>query len=189
VFFEFTGDFNHDGWLDIMTIGFPGKEAFWFENPGQVADPKGNAVEWKQHLVLDTVDDESPVLTKLVGDKPVLVCIHEGKFGYAAPDPSDATKPWIFHGISPRNGGYQRFTHGLGVGDVNGDGRLDLLEASGWWEQPENLDGDPVWKKHDFHFADTSAEMYAFDIDGDGDADVVTATHAHQYGIAWYEQV
>src|SRR5215831_4814672 len=63
VFFEFTHDFNGDGFVDIMTIGFPGKEAAWYENP------KGQNGEWKKHLILDVVDDESPVLTKLVGDK------------------------------------------------------------------------------------------------------------------------
>ncbi len=82
-------------------------------------------------------------------------------------------------------GSYRCFTPSAWASAIaTGDGRLDLLEASGWWEQPEKLDGDPVWKKHEFKFADTSAEMYAFDIDGDGDADIVTATHAHQYGIA-----
>ncbi len=182
VFFEFVYDFNHDGWQDIMTIGFPGKEAQWYENP------KGAGEMWKAHPILDVVDDESPVPTNIVGDdKPELVCIYQSALGYATPDASDSTKAWTFHAISPK-GDYQRFTHGLGVGDVNGDGRMDLLEKDGWWEQPEKLDGDPKWKKHAFKFADTSAQMYAFDIDGDSDNDVLTCTHAHQFGIAWYEQ-
>ena len=32
-FIAYTADFNGDGWADILVIGFPGKEAFWFENP------------------------------------------------------------------------------------------------------------------------------------------------------------
>lgn len=182
VFFEFTGDFNNDGYTDIMTVGFPGKDATWYENP------QGKTGDWKAHLILDVVDNESPVLAKFPGDRFSLVCIHDGQFGYAALDPSDPAKPWKFHPVSNKDPGNQRFTHGLGVGDVNGDGRLDLLERTGWWEQPEKLDGDPLWKKHPFNFADTSAQMYAYDIDGDGDNDVVTCTHAHGYGLAWFDQ-
>ena len=182
-FFAFTCDVNHDGADDIVTIGFPGKEAFWYANP---KDPKNT--NWEKHLLFPTVDDESPTLTNLVGDDfPELVCCSGGTIGYATPDKSDPTKPWAWHAISDK-AGYQRFTHGLGVGDVNGDGRLDVIEKSGWWEQPESLDGDPKWKKHEFDFSGPgSSQMYAYDVDGDGDNDVITALAAHGYGLAWYE--
>src|SRR5213078_3658172 len=51
-----------------------------------------------------------------------------GQLGYAEPDASDPTKPWTFHPISPKSH-YQRFTHGLGVGDVNGDGANDVITS------------------------------------------------------------
>jgi hypothetical protein len=139
---------------------------------------------------MKVVDNESPAMVNLVGDdKPELICMNDGKLGYAAPG-ADPTQPWTFHPVSAKDAGFVRFTHGLGAGDVNGDGRIDLLEKTGWWEQPEKLDGDPQWKKHPFNFTDFGgAQMYAFDIDGDGDNDVVTATHAHHYGIAWFENV
>ena len=31
--------------------------------------------------------------------------------------------------------------------------------------------------------------MYAYDVDGDGDNDVITSLAAHDFGLAWYEQV
>ena len=42
-------------------------------------------------------------------------------------------------------------THGIGCGDINGDGRIDIIEKDGWWEQPASLANDPVWTKHPFH--------------------------------------
>ncbi len=181
-FFEFAHDFNGDGWADIMVIGFPGKEAFWYENP------KGGDGPWKKHLIWDVVDDESPTLTDLKKNgKPVLVCASNGYLGYAEPDAKDPNAKWTWHNISPK-GSYQRYTHGLGVGDVNGDGRLDILEATGWWEQPASLEGDPVWKKHEAMFGKGGAQMFAYDVNGDGKADIITSIEAHGYGLVWFEQ-
>jgi len=182
-FLTFVYDFNGDGWPDILVIDFPGKAAHWFENP------KGAGGHWASHLILDSVDDESPTFLDINGDgKPDLVCIHEGCFGYAAADWSDPSKPWKFHPITP-NGKWGKFTHGLGVGDVNGDGRMDLLEKDGWWEQPPSLENDPVWIFHPFPFAPGgAAQMFAYDVNGDGLNDVITCLNPHGYGLVWWEQ-
>ena len=195
-FIAYAHDVDKDGWLDIFIIGFPGKEAYWYRNPqsgGSGKKGEGASEKWERHVVLKVVDNESPMLANIVGDEaPELVCMSGGFAGYATPDASDPKKEWTFHPITPKNKDYQRFTHGIGVGDVNGDKRPDLLEKNGWWEQPETLDSKQPWKKHDVPFAAAghgSAQMHAYDVDGDGDNDVITSLHAHGYGLAWYENV
>src|ERR1700730_11654736 len=41
----FPDDFNGDGYADVIVIPFPGKECFWYENPGA----KGG--KWTPHLL------------------------------------------------------------------------------------------------------------------------------------------
>jgi hypothetical protein len=181
-FIAYTDDFNGDGWDDILVIGFPGKEAFWYANP------QGKDQPWARHVAWDVVDNESPMYVDLTGDgKREIVCSSGGFMGYAEPDRQNPTSKWTWRPISPK-GGWQRFTHGIGVGDVNGDGRMDLLEATGWWEQPATLGDNTLWTKHDALFGKGGAQMYAYDVNGDGKNDVITSLEAHGYGLVWFEQ-
>jgi hypothetical protein len=181
-FFVWTYDFNKDGWNDILMVGFPGKSSGWFENP------KGQDTHWTRHEIFDQTDNESPTFADLTDDgKPELVCITKGRYGYAEPDWSDPAKPWQFHAISPDNK-YGNFTHGMGLGDVNGDGKLDILEKDGWWEQPSSLDGDPLWEFHRQPFGTGGSQMYAYDVNGDGQNDIITGLAAHAFGLSWFEQ-
>lgn len=182
-FFAHSHDFNGDGWADILILGFPGAESWWFENP------KGAGGHWKRHVAIDVTDNESPAFTDINGDgRPEIVCSSKGRYGWAEPNRANPTAPFTWHPVTP-NKNYHKFTHGMGVGDVNGDGRMDLLEKDGWWEQPKSLVGDPEWAFHPQAFGVGGAQMYAYDVNGDGKNDVITSLAGHGYGLAWYEHV
>ena len=182
-FVSYAADFNGDGWADYLVIGFPGKETFWWENP------QGKDVPWQRRNVLAVTDNESPMLADIDGDKvPDLLAMSNGTLGYSKADPKNPTADWKWMNISGEpNKAFQKFTHGIGYGDINSDGRTDILEGTGWWEQPANWDGVKPWVKHEAMFG-LGAQQYGYDVNGDGKTDVISALAAHQWGIAWYEQ-
>ncbi|MEM7476228.1 MAG: PVC-type heme-binding CxxCH protein, partial [Planctomycetota bacterium] len=179
-FFSFVFDFNSDGMLDILSIPIPGGKAIWFQNPGN------RDQLWDSHLALNGVGNESPAFADLTGDgQPELVCIHQGEIGFASWNREEPSKPWTFRSAT-QGQRLGEFTHGLGVGDVNADGRLDLLETRGWWEQASE---GTSFQFHPQQFSNSGgSQMFAYDLDGDGDQDVISVQNAHSYGLSWFER-
>ena len=191
-----SDDFNADGWADLLVVGFPGKAAYWYENP------RNKPGHWPQHEVWPSACNETPLYTDLLGDgRRVLVMgwqpkgkDDEGTMAWFTPA-SDPNLPWEMHAISKLGGpdnkgvpGTQRFAHGLGVGDLNGDGRPDVIGTKGWWEQPESArTASTPWTYHPANLGEAAADLIAYDLNGDRKADVI-ASSAHKFGIWWSEQ-
>ena len=193
-FANFSHDINRDGWPDFIVIGFPGAPAHWYENP------QGADRHWTEYEIWQEASNESPNFGDLTGDgHPELMMGSDSQMGFLTlPAIAKATQKWKFHpvcepGDSKTNGTF-KYYHGLGHGDLNGDGRNDMLIAHGWFEAPADLAAGQ-WKFHPYSLTQKPGEdplrmanIFTYDLDLDGDQDLV-ASCAHSFGIWWFENL
>jgi len=172
-------DVNGDGFLDIITGGWFGKQLLWKENPGD----KG---EWKEHIIAEAGNVETTCAWDIDGD---------GVLEIIPNTPNDSLV--IYRLIQDEHGkGTGKFNsykiigkhgHGLGFGDINGDGRGDLIVRKGWVEAPENPYSEPWTFHQEFELGGASVPILVADVNGDGAQDLIVG-QGHDYGLDWYEQ-
>jgi hypothetical protein len=108
------------------------------------------------------------------------------QLGWLAPSASPFAS-FDFHPISgPQHEAAHRYAHGLGVGDLDGDSRPDVVSTQGYWLAPETP-GDTPWSFTAADLGPDAAHMAVYDVNGDRLPDIV-ASAAHQIGVWWFEQ-
>ncbi|HEY2900846.1 MAG TPA: VCBS repeat-containing protein [Polyangia bacterium] len=232
---DYPFDMNGDGWADIINVAQCDVNeitdtnpkigtvqvhatAVWYQNPGSAAGLAGDPM-WVSHLMHSDVRLEQHGLVDMNGDGyPEIYgackgCTPAETKGYYQGDPHNPNAGWIFHSVTvpytfPFSG--TGWLHGLGAGDVNGDGKPDLLERGGIW-LAQGTAASPTWNSTVCTGVNTPAgcgwiktnlydglpdadgnkgasHMYAVDMDKDGKVDIVAANWAHGVGLYWYKQ-
>ena len=176
-------DVNRDGRKDIVASGWMRmKGVFWYENPGR------RGTKWKATRIHSAESVEGVIHGDIAGrgGEDILVnhwALQPGQ-GMTWLEHLDQA-PWFKeHILGPEGEG-----HGNGLGDVNGDGRNDIVTPSGWWEAPPRP-AEHRWTFHaDYKFEGGAAShpIVVHDVNGDGRNDVIIGS-AHTYGLAWLEQ-
>ena len=136
-FSDLPVDVNGDGYPDVVSVSWFAKKIAWWKNPGKAggmwaeADiDSGFPIEFALLADLDNDGKAQEVLPQ-AGSTQTPLAWYEAKAG-----------SWIKHVVTAQSHG-----HGIGAGDVNKDGRTDILTPRGWAEAPADPRSGP-WTFH-----------------------------------------
>jgi hypothetical protein len=170
-------DVDGDSDLDFISVSYFGQNVGWVENPGD------KSKTWTYHEIDKPGPSEAAVFVDLDGDgRPEILpnTVNTIVF-YTLETPGKAPK---FRKVELGKTGAG---HGVGTGDINRDGRLDILTPTGWYEAPEEpLTGTWTWHPA-WDLGATGIQILGRDFDGDGDTDLVYGM-GHNIGLYWAEQ-
>jgi len=185
-FSTITLDVNGNGRLDFVTGGWWGNTLRWRENPGETG------AEWPEHIIGETGNVETTRGWDIDGDGIVEII----------PNTPGAPDVKVFKLKTDANGkGAGEFTkhivhtfpkgesqgHGLGCGDLAGNGRMDIILRAGWLEAPADpYSGEWTWHP-DFDLGGASIPILVVDLNNDGLGDLIVG-QGHSYGLDWVEQ-
>lgn len=183
-------DVNGDGYPDIVSCAFMETKIYWFENPGPEGLKKGEL--WKKHELIDTglVQNEWNDMRDLDGDGVPEFIINSWNdnnpmmaYKFAKNEKGEPIlKPWVIH-----EGGKMTNGHGIGYGDINGDGLEDIIFGNGWYERPKGDITKPWILHNDFTLTHASTPMLVVDLNGDGKKEIIWGS-GHNYGLWWDER-
>jgi hypothetical protein len=184
---NFAHDYTGDGFPDVLVT--EGRNFVMYVNPG--TEPR----RWDRYPAFNNTS-EAVAFKDVNGDgTPDAIVLNGGHVAYATVNKANPTSPWTVTPVSGPGFGIPA-QHGIGGGDINGDGRIDLVHAYGWWEQPASGSAGGPWTYHPVTFgrwprvgaSPGGGEIQIFDVNGDKRNDVVTSLEAHAWGLAWFEQ-
>ncbi len=194
---NFALDVNGDGNVDVIACSWFSKKLAWFENPGKHDQ---EPALWKEHVIETGFNYELILLVDIDGDGQAREILPNygtspeiAWFEHVASSPGkESTAPasageWVRRPVGrvPEVKG----VHGIGAGDLNRDGRTDIITPRGWFEAPANPRADS-WAFHpDFRLAPPRGQcspIYALDVNRDGKPDLLYGS-GHAYGVFWLE--
>jgi len=186
-FLNFCMDVNLDGWDDIVIIDYPGKPGLWLENP------KNKPGVWQKRVIADSmgIGNESPAFLDIDGDgRTDILCgdVDKKQIVWLQAPLNPKETQWVRHALSTENvPGTDRFSHGIGWGDVNMDGIDDVVIKEGWFKGKANK-GSGDWVFNPAELGEPCSHMQILDVNADGKNDIVSAS-AHKLGVWWHEQL